>query len=151
MNAHDTQNPVPLATTLPNAARRLPWLERLSRYRQPLGLALTLLLFSLALVACRHLLSELDIHALHDALLSVPGPSLAAPCWLPHWVSRPCSAMNGRPAATRQCTSLHAPSRWAGSVPLPLAMPSACRSSLAARCVIACMHAMAWAQQKSPA
>lgn len=77
MNAHDAQNPVPLAGTLPNAARRLPWLERLSRYRQPLGLALTLLLFSLALVACRHLLSELDIHALHDAMLSVPGPSLA--------------------------------------------------------------------------
>lgn len=77
MISHDSKPQEPLATALPNAARRLPWLERLSRYRQPLGLALTLLLFSMALIACRHLLSELDIYALHDAMLSVPTRSLA--------------------------------------------------------------------------
>ncbi|SDD77054.1 phosphatidylglycerol lysyltransferase [Pseudomonas guariconensis] len=77
MISHDSEPQEPLATALPNAARRLPWLERLSRYRQPLGLALTLLLFSMALIACRHLLSELDIYALHDAMLSVPTRSLA--------------------------------------------------------------------------
>ncbi|TFF42823.1 bifunctional lysylphosphatidylglycerol flippase/synthetase MprF [Pseudomonas sp. RIT623] len=70
----DTQ--APLTAALPAAAQHLPWLERLSRYRQPLGLALTLLLFALGLVACRHLLSELDIYALHDAMLSVPSQSL---------------------------------------------------------------------------
>ncbi|MGM7283609.1 bifunctional lysylphosphatidylglycerol flippase/synthetase MprF [Pseudomonas guariconensis] len=77
MISHDSEPQEPLATALPNAARRLPWLERLSRYRQPLGLALTLLLFSMALIACRHLLSELDIYALHEAMLSVPTRSLA--------------------------------------------------------------------------
>lgn len=77
MTSHDCEPQAPLATALPTAARRLPWLDRLSRYRQPLGLALTLLLFSMALVACRHLLSELDIHALHDAMLSVPAHALA--------------------------------------------------------------------------
>ncbi|MFK9097880.1 bifunctional lysylphosphatidylglycerol flippase/synthetase MprF [Pseudomonas guariconensis] len=77
MISHDSEPQEPLANALPNAARRLPWLERLSRYRQPLGLALTLLLFSMALIACRHLLSELDIYALHDAMLSVPTRSLA--------------------------------------------------------------------------
>ncbi|MEW9903387.1 bifunctional lysylphosphatidylglycerol flippase/synthetase MprF [Pseudomonas putida] len=77
MTSHDSEPQVSLATALPTAARRLPWLERLSRYRQPLGLALTLLLFSMALIACRHLLSELDIYALHDAMLSVPTQSLA--------------------------------------------------------------------------
>nr|WP_323115191.1 bifunctional lysylphosphatidylglycerol flippase/synthetase MprF [Pseudomonas guariconensis] len=77
MTSHDSEPQVSLATSLPTAARRLPWLERLSRYRQPLGLALTLLLFSMALIACRHLLSELDIYALHDAMLSVPIQSLA--------------------------------------------------------------------------
>ena len=70
----DTQTP--LTAALPAAAQRLPWLERLSKYRQPLGLAVTLLLFALGLVACRHLLSELDIYALHDAMLSVPSQSL---------------------------------------------------------------------------
>ncbi|MCG8292324.1 bifunctional lysylphosphatidylglycerol flippase/synthetase MprF [Pseudomonas entomophila] len=70
----DTQ--APLTAALPAAAHRLPWLERLSKYRQPLGLAVTLLLFAMGLIACRHLLSELDIYALHDAMLSVPTHSL---------------------------------------------------------------------------
>ncbi|MFK8330217.1 bifunctional lysylphosphatidylglycerol flippase/synthetase MprF [Pseudomonas sp. BJa5] len=67
----------PVTTALPNAAQHLRLLDRLSRYRQPIGLAVTLLLFSLALIACRHLLSELDIYALHDSLLSVPPAALA--------------------------------------------------------------------------
>ncbi|NBA95801.1 bifunctional lysylphosphatidylglycerol flippase/synthetase MprF [Pseudomonas sp. R5(2019)] len=57
--------------------KRLRWLELLSQYRQPIGLAVTLLLFGIALIACRHMLSELDIYALHDSLLNVPLPSLA--------------------------------------------------------------------------
>jgi phosphatidylglycerol lysyltransferase len=61
----------------PIPARRLKWLELLSTYRQPIGLAVTLLLFGIALVACRHLLSELDIYALHDSVLNTPLPSLA--------------------------------------------------------------------------
>ncbi|QXH45734.1 bifunctional lysylphosphatidylglycerol flippase/synthetase MprF [Pseudomonas xanthosomatis] len=70
----DTQ--APLTEALPAAAQHLPWLERLSKYRQPLGLGLTLVLFAMGLIACRHLLSELDIYALHDAILSVPVKSL---------------------------------------------------------------------------
>ncbi|MBM7059789.1 bifunctional lysylphosphatidylglycerol flippase/synthetase MprF [Pseudomonas sp. UL073] len=51
---------------------RLRWLDRISAYRQPLSLALGLLLFVMALVACRHLLDELDPAALREALLAVP-------------------------------------------------------------------------------
>ena len=76
MTSHNPEPPVPLATALPGAVQRLPLLERLSRYRQPIGLMVTLLLFTMALIACRHLLSELDIYALHDAMLSVPTQSL---------------------------------------------------------------------------
>ncbi|MFJ4139245.1 bifunctional lysylphosphatidylglycerol flippase/synthetase MprF [Pseudomonas fragi] len=60
----------------PIAATRLRWLDLLSKYRQPIGLALTLLLFAIALIACRHLLSELDLYALHDSILEVPKPAL---------------------------------------------------------------------------
>ncbi|WP_410897087.1 bifunctional lysylphosphatidylglycerol flippase/synthetase MprF [Pseudomonas guariconensis] len=75
MTAHPSESRAPLDEEPPRA-QPLPWRERLMRYRQPLGLALTLLLFALALVACRHLLSELDLYALRDAVLSVPPPSL---------------------------------------------------------------------------
>ena len=76
MTTHTPESQTPLTAALPAAAQRLPWLERASRYRQPIGLALTLVLFGMALLACRHLLSELDIHALHDALLNVPARAL---------------------------------------------------------------------------
>ena len=66
----------PVTAAQPIAPHRLRWLELLSQYRQPIGLAITLLLFGIALIACRHLLSELDIYALHDSLLSVPKPAL---------------------------------------------------------------------------
>ncbi|MFV3403329.1 MULTISPECIES: bifunctional lysylphosphatidylglycerol flippase/synthetase MprF [Pseudomonas] len=76
MTAPTPETQTPLTAALPTAAQHLPWLERLSKYRQPLGLAVTLLLFAMGLIACRHLLSELDIYALHDAMLSVPAKSL---------------------------------------------------------------------------
>ena len=76
MTSHNPEPQAPLASALPAAAQRLPWLERLSRYRQPIGLGVTLVLFAMALIACRHLLSELDIYALHDAMLSVPRQAL---------------------------------------------------------------------------
>ena len=76
MTAQNPEPSVPLATALPGAVQRLPLLERISRYRQPIGLAVTLVLFTMALIACRHLLSELDIYALHDAMLEVPVQSL---------------------------------------------------------------------------
>jgi phosphatidylglycerol lysyltransferase len=77
MTDRNPEHQAPIASTLPTAAQRLPWLERVSRCRQPITLAVTLALFAMALIACRHLLSELDIHALHDAMLSVPTHSLA--------------------------------------------------------------------------
>ncbi len=72
-------SPVPKDTVTaahPIAATRLRWLDMLSKYRQPIGLALTLLLFAIALIACRHLLSELDFYALHDSIMEVPKPAL---------------------------------------------------------------------------
>ncbi|AIL63200.1 bifunctional lysylphosphatidylglycerol flippase/synthetase MprF [Pseudomonas alkylphenolica] len=77
MHSQTPETQAPVTSALPNAAQHLRWLDRLSRYRQPIGLAVTLLLFTIALIACRHLLSELDIYALHDSLLSVPPTALA--------------------------------------------------------------------------
>ncbi|UCZ87088.1 bifunctional lysylphosphatidylglycerol flippase/synthetase MprF [Pseudomonas sp. L5B5] len=62
--------------TQPITATRLRWLDLLSKYRQPLGLVVTLLLFAIALIACRHLLSELDFYALRDSIMEVPKPAL---------------------------------------------------------------------------
>ncbi|VVP74480.1 hypothetical protein PS910_01343 [Pseudomonas fluorescens] len=76
MNSPTPDAPVPVTAALPAAASKLPWLERLSRYRQPLGLAMTLLLFAIGLIACRHLLSELDINTLHDAVLGMPASAM---------------------------------------------------------------------------
>lgn len=76
MRANSSETNEAVTGTQPIASARLHWLELLSKYRQPLGLAITLLLFSIALIACRHLLSELDLYALHDSLLSVPLPAL---------------------------------------------------------------------------
>ena len=77
MRSQTSETDAPVTSVLPNAAQHLRWIDRLSRYRQPIGLAVTLLLFTIALIACRHLLSELDIYALHDSLLSVPPSALA--------------------------------------------------------------------------
>ena len=52
--------------------RLLLWRQRISQYRQPLGLIVALLLFGIALIACRHLLDELDPDALRTSLLAVP-------------------------------------------------------------------------------
>ena len=73
-NSSDPQDTV--TATQPINAERLRLLDRLSKYRQPIGLAVTLLLFAIALIACRHLLSELDLYALHDSILDVPKPAL---------------------------------------------------------------------------
>lgn len=73
-NSSDPQDTV--TATQPLKAGRLRLLDRASKYRQPIGLAVTLLLFAIALIACRHLLSELDLYALHDSILDVPKPAL---------------------------------------------------------------------------
>ncbi|TPG99001.1 bifunctional lysylphosphatidylglycerol flippase/synthetase MprF [Pseudomonas caspiana] len=73
-NSSDPQDTV--TATQPIKAERLRLLDRISKYRQPIGLAVTLLLFAIALIACRHLLSELDLYALHDSILDVPKPAL---------------------------------------------------------------------------
>ncbi|AYC32143.1 bifunctional lysylphosphatidylglycerol flippase/synthetase MprF [Pseudomonas cavernae] len=64
------------APASPAHPTRLRWFERISTYKQPLSLAVSLLLFVLALIACRHLLDELDPDALRESLLSVPSASL---------------------------------------------------------------------------
>ncbi|MBP5076812.1 bifunctional lysylphosphatidylglycerol flippase/synthetase MprF [Pseudomonas chlororaphis] len=75
-NSSDSQDTDTVAANPPVAATRLRWLELLSKYRQPIGMVVTLLLFGIALIACRHLLSELDLYALHDSILDVPKPAL---------------------------------------------------------------------------
>ncbi|WVV48608.1 hypothetical protein THH46_06520 [Pseudomonas sp. NA13] len=76
MRAHSSDPQDSVTATQPIKAQRLRWLDRISQYRQPIGLAVTLLLFAIALIACRHLLSELDLYALHDSILEVPQPAL---------------------------------------------------------------------------
>jgi phosphatidylglycerol lysyltransferase len=61
------------APTTPTRGR---WSEWISKNRQTVGLGVTLLLFCVALVACHHLLSELDIYALHDSVLNTPKAAL---------------------------------------------------------------------------
>ncbi|BAV73311.1 transmembrane acid tolerance protein [Pseudomonas chlororaphis subsp. aurantiaca] len=75
-NSSDSQDTDTVTTSQPVAATRLRLLELLSKYRQPIGMVVTLLLFGIALIACRHLLSELDLYALHDSILDVPKPAL---------------------------------------------------------------------------
>ncbi|KAF0863253.1 bifunctional lysylphosphatidylglycerol flippase/synthetase MprF [Pseudomonas sp. LD120] len=75
-NTSDSQDTPTATATQPIPVTRLRWLDLLSKYRQPIGLAVTLLLFAIALIACRHLLSELDFYALHDSILAVPQPAL---------------------------------------------------------------------------
>ncbi|PZP25729.1 bifunctional lysylphosphatidylglycerol flippase/synthetase MprF [Pseudomonas kuykendallii] len=67
------QEPVEVAVS---PIPRLGWLDRLSLYRQPIGLALTLILFALGLLACWHLLHELDPDGLRAALFDVPQASI---------------------------------------------------------------------------
>ena len=54
--------------------KRLQW--SIQRHRQALGVTLTLLLFSAALLACYHLLHSIDANALRDSLLAVPRHAL---------------------------------------------------------------------------
>ncbi len=77
MRANPTvENPLPDDSTLQDEPAQLRWLDRISAYRQPIGLAFTLLLFTIGLVACWHLLRELDPDALRTAVRDVPGTSL---------------------------------------------------------------------------
>ncbi|MEN2394759.1 bifunctional lysylphosphatidylglycerol flippase/synthetase MprF [Pseudomonas halotolerans] len=76
MRAHSSAPKDTVTAVQPIKAGRLRWLERISQYRQPIGLAVTLLLFAIALIACRHLLSELDLYALHDSIVQVPRAAL---------------------------------------------------------------------------
>ncbi|HSC85181.1 MAG TPA: lysylphosphatidylglycerol synthase domain-containing protein, partial [Pseudomonas sp.] len=69
--ASDTSPPTEIPTSL-------TWLERISAYRQPIGIVFTLLLFGIGLLACRHLLQELDLNALRDAIHEIPDSRLLA-------------------------------------------------------------------------
>ncbi|WP_437880714.1 bifunctional lysylphosphatidylglycerol flippase/synthetase MprF [Pseudomonas sp. LRF_L74] len=60
----------------PVSPRLLLWRDRISQYRQPIGLGVTLLLFAIALVACRHLLEEIEPDALRAALQDVASGNL---------------------------------------------------------------------------
>lgn len=55
---------------------QIRWLDNLTAYRQWIVVAFILLVFTLGLLACRHLLRELDPNALRSAIAAVPGTSL---------------------------------------------------------------------------
>ncbi|MDH4872999.1 bifunctional lysylphosphatidylglycerol flippase/synthetase MprF [Pseudomonas sp. BN515] len=55
---------------------QIRWLDSLTAYRQWIVIAFTLLVFILGLLACWHLLRELDPDALRSAIADVPGTSL---------------------------------------------------------------------------
>lgn len=69
----------PESTSLPlKPSSFLLWRQFISRNRQSLGLGVALLLFIVALIACRHLLNELDPAALRTSLSAVSAPHLLA-------------------------------------------------------------------------
>jgi phosphatidylglycerol lysyltransferase len=76
MRANPSENTEAVTEKHPAPPARLRVRDFISKNRQPIGLAVTILLFALALIACRHMLTELDIYALQDSLLSVPMTSL---------------------------------------------------------------------------
>ncbi len=90
----------PAHPALPASPQRIRLIDRITAYRQPIGLVFTLLLFGLALVACYHLLREIDPGALHDAIADVPRPALLGALARPPSASSSCSATSGRPAAS---------------------------------------------------
>jgi phosphatidylglycerol lysyltransferase len=52
------------------------WQRLIQRHRQTVGVTLTLLLFSIALLACYHLLHSIDASALRESLIAVPNQAL---------------------------------------------------------------------------
>lgn len=149
-NSSDSQDTDTVTANQPVAATRLRWLELLSKYRQPIGMVVTLLLFGIALIACRHLLSELDLYALHDSILDVPKPALlgALAATVVGFV-----ILLGYEWSASRYAGVNLPPRTLAlgdSPPLPSATPSACRCSPAARCVTDSTPGMAWAPATSP-
>lgn len=74
MSANPATPDSPATGEQPQRSGLLHWINA---NRQPIGLGVTLLLFSLALIACYHLLRDIDAYSLHDAILDVPTASLA--------------------------------------------------------------------------
>lgn len=66
-------DPLP-ARSVPGVLAAL--LSRLRQQRSALALGASIAIFSLALIACRHLLAELDLTTLREALHDVPGRAL---------------------------------------------------------------------------
>lgn len=67
------------SSSLPSSPpQALPWrlLERITAYKEPLELGLTLFLFGVALLVCWHLVSSIDLPSLHTALLGIPSHAI---------------------------------------------------------------------------
>lgn len=69
-------SPAPENALPPDTPAILRWPERLGAYRHTLGLLFTLLLFVLGLIACWHLLQQLDRDALLAAIHDIPSSHL---------------------------------------------------------------------------
>jgi phosphatidylglycerol lysyltransferase len=54
------------------------WQALIRRHRQRIGITLTLLLFTIALLACRHLLLDIDTSTLSNTLLAMPRSALVS-------------------------------------------------------------------------
>lgn len=67
-------NSATAASNKPSSLKR--WSHFLRHQRQAIGISLTLLLFAIALLACRHLLQDIDPTELHRELLEIPRNAL---------------------------------------------------------------------------
>lgn len=72
----DQASPRETAHRQPPAALPWRWLDRFTAYRKPIGLALSGLLFALGLLACWHLLDQLDPASVSAAMHDVSPASL---------------------------------------------------------------------------
>lgn len=69
----------PAPPSSPASPQRIRLIDRITAYRQPIGLVFTLLLFGLALVACYHLLREIDPAPSTMPSPTCPGRRCSAP------------------------------------------------------------------------
>ncbi len=112
----------PAPPSSPASPQRIRLIDRITAYRQPIGLVFTLLLFGLALVACYHLLREIDPGALHDAIADVPRPALLGALSATALGFVILLATSGRPAASLASRCPCAAWPPAASAPSPSAM-----------------------------
>ena len=113
------------------------WLQR---NRQLIGLGLSLLLFGLALLACWHLVREINPDQVRESLAAVPSQALLGALLA---TALGFLVMLAYEWSASRYANVQLPAPTLAS---PSAMPWACRRCPAARCVTVCMGATALAR-----